>query len=195
MTNHPSKAYIFSLVLLLLLLLSSCASLKDNNVEMIYKVGDTGPAKGLVFFDKGDSLDGWRYLEVAPAKTEVSLQWGDVDSIVGDTSSALGQGKNNTSLIVTSQADIGHRIYAAKYCEDLSLTGYDDWFLPSQDELDLLYWQLANQERGEFKTLGFGYWSSSEYDETQAWGQGFTSGVQGKIEKTDFFLVRAIRSF
>ena len=195
MTNHPSKAYIFSLVLLLLLLLSSCASLKDNNVEMIYKVGDTGPAKGLVFFDKGDSLDGWRYLEVAPAKTEVSLQWGDVDSIVGDTSSALGQGKNNTSLIVTSQTDIGHKIYAAKYCEDLSLTGYDDWFLPSQDELDLLYWQLANQERGEFKTLGFGYWSSSEYDETQAWGQGFTSGVQGKIEKTDFFLVRAIRSF
>lgn len=194
MTNHPSKAYIFSLVLLLLLL-SSCASLKDNNVEMIYKVGDTGPAKGLVFFDKGDSLDGWRYLEVAPAKTEVSLQWGDVDSIVGDTSSALGQGKNNTSLIVTSQTDIGHKIYAAKYCEDLSLTGYDDWFLPSQDELDLLYWQLANQERGEFKTLGFGYWSSSEYDETQAWGQGFTSGVQGKIEKTDFFLVRAIRSF
>jgi len=195
MTNHPRRVYVFSLILLLLVLLFSCASSKDINVEKIYKSGDMGPAKGLVFYDKGDSLDGWRYLEVAPAKTEVSLQWGDVDSVVGVTSSALGQGKNNTSLIVTSQADIGHRSYAAKYCDDLSLSGYDDWFLPSQDELDLLYWQLANQEMGEFKTLGFGYWSSSEYDKTQAWGQGFTSGVQGKIEKTELFLVRAIRSF
>jgi len=195
MTNHPRRVYVFSLILLLLVLLFSCASSKDINVEKIYKAGDMGPAKGLVFYDKGDSLDGWRYLEVAPAKTEVSLQWGDVDSVVGVTSSALGQGKNNPSLIVTSLADIGHSSYAAKYCDDLSLSGYDDWFLPSQDELDLLYWQLANQEMGEFKTLGFGYWSSSEYDKTQAWGQGFTSGVQGKIEKTELFLVRAIRSF
>lgn len=195
MTNFLSRLRVFTVMLLLLVLLSGCASFSDSKSENTYKVGDMGPAKGLVFFDKGEYLDGWRYLEVAPAKTEVSLQWGSFDSFVGDTSSALGQGKNNTSLIVASQANIGQRNHAAKYCDDLSLNGYADWFLPSQDELDLLYWQLGIKDIGEFKKLGFGYWSSSEYDETQVLGYGFSAGVQGKIEKTEIFLVRAIRSF
>lgn len=182
-------------MLVALVFLSSCASTEIGTVEKTYKVGDSGPANGLVFFDKGEVLDGWRYLEVAPAKAEVSLQWGGFASVVGETSPAQGQGKNNTNLIVSSLANTQQRNYAAKYCEDLSLNGYDDWFLPSQDELDLLYWQLVSKDIGDFKGLGFGYWSSTEYDETQAWGQGFTSGVQGKIEKTELFLVRAIRAF
>jgi len=195
MTNRTTGFSIFSIMLFSLVFLLSCASSKDGNAVKIYNVGDTGPANGLVFFDKGEYLDGWRYLEVAPAKTEVSLQWGSVASMVGDTSSALGQGTSNTALIVKSQEDIEQRNFAAKYCEELSLNGYDDWFLPSQDELDFLYWQLVSKEMGEFKGLGFGYWSSSEYDEALAWGQGFTTGVQGKIEKTELFLVRAIRAF
>ena len=31
-----------------------------------YKVGDRGPSGGWVFYDKGKSTDGWRYLETAP---------------------------------------------------------------------------------------------------------------------------------
>ncbi len=195
MTNIPCKVRVFSVMLLVLVLLSSCASFANPKSEKTYKIGDVGPAKGLIFFDKGEFLDGWRYLEVAPAKTEVALQWGSFDSFVGETSSDLGQGTINTSLIVASQKNSGQRTHAAKYCHDLSLNGYDDWFLPSQDELDLLYWQLTSMDIGEVKKLGFGYWSSTEYDETQAWGQGFSAGVQGKIEKTELFLVRAIRSF
>jgi hypothetical protein len=195
MTNFPCRVRVFSVILVLLALLSGCASFSDSKTENTYKVGDLGSAKGLVFFDKGEYLDAWRYLEVAPAKTEVSLQWGYFETFVGDTSSALGQGKINTSLMVASQANTGQRTNAAKYCEDLSLNGYADWFLPSQDELDLLYWQLGSKDIGEFKKLGFGYWSSSEYDETKALGQGFSAGVQGKIEKTEIFLVRAVRSF
>ncbi|MDR2448029.1 MAG: hypothetical protein LBD58_12205 [Treponema sp.] len=27
-----------------------------------YKIGDTGPAGGIIFFDKGNNPDGWRFL-------------------------------------------------------------------------------------------------------------------------------------
>lgn len=33
--------------------------------KIIYKVGDAGPAKGIVFYDKGEYTFGWRYMEVA----------------------------------------------------------------------------------------------------------------------------------
>jgi hypothetical protein len=37
-----------------------------------YKIGDPGPAGGVIFYDKGNRTDGWRYLEVAPSNTERS---------------------------------------------------------------------------------------------------------------------------
>jgi hypothetical protein len=43
----------------------------------IYLVGKLGPTGGIVFYDKGDTSDGWRYLEAAPASTEFSEDWKD----------------------------------------------------------------------------------------------------------------------
>jgi len=40
-----------------------------------YKIGDKGPAGGLVFFDKGDNSDGWQYLEAAPSEFEFEANW------------------------------------------------------------------------------------------------------------------------
>ncbi|MDR2181400.1 MAG: hypothetical protein LBN92_01845 [Treponema sp.] len=39
-------------------------------VRTEYNLGDTGPAGGIVFHDKKDTSDGWRYLEAAPASSE-----------------------------------------------------------------------------------------------------------------------------
>jgi len=43
----------------------------------IYGVGVTSPSGGIVFYDKGDNSNGWRYLEAAPADTEFSSNWND----------------------------------------------------------------------------------------------------------------------
>ena len=40
-------------------------TLPAQAVTAAYNIGDTGPAGGLVFYDKGNSSGGWRYLEVA----------------------------------------------------------------------------------------------------------------------------------
>ncbi len=163
--------------------------------ERLYSIGELGPAKGVVFYDKGDYLDEWRYLEIAPLETQVPLQWGASGHLVSNTSSGIGMGMQNTDNIVAFLEVLGEKGRAAQYCSELVVNGYSDWFLPSTDELDQIYWQLAFKDPVGFLGTGYGYWSSTEFDEEKAWGQGFSAGVRGRIEKFDIFLVRAIRAF
>ena len=192
-----------TLLLMSLLLLFGCQSVATEDAEAVeaveemvtYAVGDTGPAGGLVFFDKGQYSDGWRYLELAPPESEVSLQWGSPGIGVQGTSEGIGDGRGNTERIAEAIGELQLRPLAATYCNELTVGGFDDWFLPSLDELDLVFWALAQKDLGLLQKEGYGYWSSSEFDENFAWAQGFSEGVQGKIEKAELFLVRAVRAF
>jgi hypothetical protein len=108
----------------------------------------------------------------------------------GATGTALGTGNNNTNIIVSAQ---GNGNYAAKFCSDLILNGYSDWYLPSLNELSKLF---ANQS----VIGGFGlsnYWSSSENFYYPAWYQDFTNGIQSYYLQfvNTVFQVRAVRSF
>ena len=160
-----------------------------------YRIGQQGPSGGLVFYDKGVMTDGWRYLEVSPFPAQVMLPW-DLSLLDIPTDSAIGSGKANTERIAATQANgKDSSSTAAQYCADLVFNDYSDWFLPSKDELELLYRQYSTNQLGEFMSIGYGYWTSTQYDQKKAWAQGFYAGVQGRIGKTEMFLVRPIRSF
>ena len=55
----------------------ACASVPSSRAQesLVYKIGDTGPAGGIVFYDKGDNSDGWQYLEAAPCEFEFTANW------------------------------------------------------------------------------------------------------------------------
>ena len=142
--------------------------LRSEKIE--YNVGDTGPAGGLVFYiNPNHETDGWRYLEAAPSDCPGNdnsdrIQWGNICwRTTCATTTAIGTGKANTQKIVNIQ---GKGSYAAKLCCGLTLNGFSDWFLPSKDELNLMYENLHLHLLGGFASDL--YWSSSEYIEGYA---------------------------
>jgi uncharacterized repeat protein (TIGR02543 family) len=155
-----------------------------------YVIGDTGPAGGVVFYDKGSYSSGWRYMEAAPSDQSTSIVWRNGGYITtGATARGIGSGSTNTATIVSVQ---GAGSYAASLCANLVLGGYNDWFLPSMDELDQMY--LNRAAIGGFASDW--YWSSSEYPYSgNAWGQHFDDGSQYTNLKDENSYVRAIRAF
>ncbi|MDR0706732.1 MAG: DUF1566 domain-containing protein [Treponema sp.] len=151
-----------------------------------YKIGDFGPAGGIVFYDKGVFSNGWRYLEAVPAETEFTAQWGAYGRDVAGTGTIVGSGKRNTQLIVERLRQLGESGRAAQLCAGLDFDGYKDWFLPSKDELNLMYQNLNSNDW---------YWSSSQSNTYYAWAQNFSSGYQYHYYKNLTYSVRAARSF
>ena len=81
--------------------------------------------------------------------------------------------------------------YAARLCYNFELGSYDDWFLPSDEELNELYKQKNTV--GGFVS-DYYYWSSSEYDSDYAWGRDFNGYRYGSY-KSFIRYVRATRAF
>jgi hypothetical protein len=158
-----------------------------------YQVGDTGPAGGIVFYDRGFREDGWRYLEAAPASMEYEGEWGVRGTNISGTSTEVGSGKKNTQILSASLSN-----QAAQICARMNIRGFTDWFLPSRDELYYMYRNLASRGLGSFDK-GY-YWSSSQDINGYAWCHDFKDGRQyggnyGSKNKDDTLLVRAIRAF
>lgn len=115
---------------------------------------------------------------------------GDFASIEA-TGTAVGTGQTNTTKTTDRY---GAENYAAKICDNYSVDGYNDWFLPSKDELDLMYENLHTASIGNFQN-DF-YWSSTEDDKDDAWLQDFGSNRDQYYDtKSAVHNVRAVRAF
>lgn len=78
-------------------------------------------------------------------------------------------------------------------CEKATHGGYNDWFLLSVHELDLMYQTLHAKGIGGF--VSGCCWSSSQSSESHAWVRNFNGNGQAEYG-TDFgFRVRATRAF
>ena len=192
------------LVLLVCLFAPSLAfSQSSASGNRTYNIGDIGPAGGIIFYDRGFVSDGWRYLEAAPASTEFfGVEWGAYEQDVFGTSTAVGSGRLNTQLIVTHLNSRGKSNCAAQRCAALNINGFTDWFLPSKDELNLMYVNLLQRGLGGFNTAADTtnwthiYWSSSQSSTAYSWVQLFDDGYQVDGNgKYNVFSVRAVRAF
>jgi hypothetical protein len=156
-----------------------------------YAIGNPGPAGGIIFYvDADDAYPGWKYLEAAPADISGTKAWASTayqSTDISGTTSAIGSGAANTALILATDADAP----AARACADYVSGDYDDWFLPSKDELNAMYTNI--RAIGGFDS-GY-YWSSSQYSTDFSWGQNFSNGNPYYHHKSGPGSVRAVRAF
>lgn len=171
----------------------------ENNIsaygnEVSFKtlsVGETGPGGGIVFFNKGNNTNGWQYLEAAPSDQSTGKAWGCYGTSISGTQKTVGSGENNTALIVAGCSDTN---FPAKICDNLVLGGQSDWFLPSIDELNLMYNNLQKNGLGNFNTQA-AYWSSTEFSANYAWAFSFDYGNAYNLNKSSTTYVRAVRAY
>lgn len=152
---------------------------------------------GIIFYVDGTGQHG---LIAAVSNQSDWMEWitgGSTQTTLnGNTLAALGTGQANTNYMM---AQTGYTGGAAQVCNDYSVTvggvTYSDWYLPSIDELTLLYNNRVAV--GGFDVYSV-YWSSWEYEYQPegAWVIYFPGGGTPSVGiKADHWSVRAIRSF
>ena len=115
----------------------------------------------------------------------------------GNTLEDIGTGQTNTTAMMNQAGYTGG---AAQVADDYSVTDngvtYNDWFLPSLEELNEMYSQKNSIEAAAGVTpFGANYWSSSEHDSNIAKSVNMSSGDDIDTNKNAQLNVRAIRTF
>jgi len=165
-----------------------------QNDAQTYKIGDKGPAGGIVFYEKRNNSGGWRYMEAAPLDLQPTT-WGCLFYKSVKTEARIGSGKQNTELIVEAFNQLNKNGSVAQLCKEYTLNGYDDWFLPSKDELNQLYVNLEKNNLGDFEN-DCSYWSSTiVVCNSYPGAQKFSNGCQTDQWAKNELLVRPVRYF
>lgn len=125
---------------------------------------------------------------IAPASQGSNIAWWNGTAISISTSSALGTGLANTDAIIAAQ---GAGTYAASICRNYTGGGYNDWYLPSRDELSRIY---GNNSFIGIPAVG-SYWTSTQTNSTGANSINFSTGAISSTTTSGSVIARAIRSF
>ena len=137
-------------------------------------------------------------------KTDLSTSqiWSNVSAaLIGASASSSWDGLSNSNAIV---GQAGHTSSAAALCLNSTNNGQSDWYLPSIDELSLLWHSRFNVNK-TLSAIGGAtvlpsstnakFWSSKEFPSDGAWYFHFTNGdvqISGKFQA---YYVRAVRAF
>ncbi len=155
---------------------------------------------GVIFHLWKDNAGVEHGLIVALTDQSISQAWSNVTSAeIGTSAQSSWDGLSNSNSIV---GQAGHTSSAAKLCLDLVSGGQSDWYLPSIQELNMLwnnYYTVSralSQISGATQLSNSVYWSSSEGSSNYAWGFYFSYGDSNYGgSKNLTYCVRAVRAF
>lgn len=114
------------------------------------------------------------YLIVSPASSGENVrQWKTTNTTTAGTSSVIDGPTNSANM-----NDASHP--AAQFCEDLSIGGYSDWYMPAQNELEVCYYNLKPTTTSNSTGVGI------NTNAVPSRGSNYTSGTPAQTAVTDF---------
>lgn len=144
-----------------------------------------------LFVDKNHDLsyyvNGSDYVDSKDYNTSpgtFGYEWGGYNTTTGIIDIAIGSGLSNTNRLIASNLQPHNSGWYVVWdkIEEFRATHSNNWFIPSKDELTLIYEAKSNLSNLSLNSYT-GYWSSSEYSSADAWCQYFSSGNQGDYPK------------
>lgn len=134
-------------------------------------------------------------------KTDLSTSqaWSNIDAtLIGASAQSSWDGLSNSNAIVGQS---GHTSSASALCLNSTNGAQSDWYLPSVQELNMLwnnYYTVARsltQISGATQLQPAFYWSSREFGIETAWVFDFNRGYASLSSKYTTHYVRAVRAF
>jgi len=154
---------------------------------------------GIIFHLWEDAKEELHGLVVSLEKSEAFYPYSNLrNELIGSSAQSAWNGLANTLHIVQQN---GHLRSCAEYCLELNTQGYNDWYLPSIDELHLLWINRFNVNKAlesmkaEPIRIIDQFASSTEASPQKAWMLDFSTGSISAVPKWMPFRVRAIRQF
>ena len=155
---------------------------------------------GVIFYLWHDSTGTEHGLVVDIRDADTLRKWSNVEDVAIGLAAASTWDGNSNSLSIISQE--GHKNSAAAVCLRSERGGQKGWYLPSLDELSLLWHSRFQVNKALTYIPGASplstknlYWSSTEDIAGVAWAFDFAEGKAANDDKFDAFHVRAVRSF
>jgi len=118
-------------------------------------------------------------LVVAPKSSgdNASTQWKNVNSDTPGATSVI-DGPQNTADIV---ADGNSTVYpAAHFCNNLTIGGFSDWYMPAKNELEVCYFNLKPTTTSNSTASG------TNTNAVPSRGSNYTAGTPAQTAATDF---------
>lgn len=180
-----------------------------------YSIGDYYEGGILFYFNNGVDVTGGG-LVISDvdliAGPNMASEWGYLGVTTGATGTAIGTGLANTNSILTNNIDPNTNLVAyngminglpiaAKLASDYNGNGYNDWYLPSEDELEQFKASGANSASGNYTNAvvldccNKWYWTSTEANTNNAIIVHGGSNASLTINKIGTHHVHAIRAF
>ena len=161
-------------------------SCKKDETTTALKPGDNYK-RGIIFYLDTTKTQG---LIAAPIDQSITDPcWNGIFVITGAASNT--DGSTNNLAEISAQENSG--TYAARICRIYNGDSYKNWFLPSKDQLNILF----NQKSRIKSFTAAIYWTSTEESEGSEWVQDFETGEQHLDNTSDGANVhsRPIRAF
>lgn len=167
----------------------------ETNVSLTLRLGDEYQG-GKIFYLEENGKNGLIASKEdlsynSDQGTEFRFYWGVPGELLG---TSLDNGKENTAIMASKATSPGCAAYHFK--NGYEYNGYNDWYIPSYNELELL--KENKSYIGNFSNStdwNAMYWSSSEQSETKAFILNFNALMGNTNNKERVFKIRPIRQF